>query len=306
MLLHSPPLPLVIDHDDINNDLTADDEEGIMLALRSRNRVRRISLQMPLPSLQKVVMAIDGEFPTLEFLSIEPPAQHTARLSLPPTFEAPQLRHLWLYYFANPIGSPFLTNAVGLVTLFLQWTHMSTYVQPELFLRAISLLPYLEQLEIGFISAVPNIQIKSQLSHTPITIQVTLPNLRRLFFWGNSGYLETLLPHMTTPLLQVLNVHFFNQLSFSVPRLLQFIVSTEYVRFIRARLLFYHEGAFMDLDNSLAGTGQAGLAYFGTRIPCRHLDWQVSSIAQILNDLHQLFTFVGDLILDYREHTLSS
>jgi hypothetical protein len=305
MLLHSPPLPLIIDHDDENDDLTAEDEEGIMLALQHRNRVRFINLRMPVPSLQKLVTAMDGEFPTLELLIIEPPEKQNARLSLPPTFEAPQLRHLWLDYFTSPIGSPFLTSAVGLVTLFLPRNHTSTYVQPEHFLQAISLLPHLERLEIGFISPVSNSEIEGQLSHSPITTQVTLPNLHRFMFWGNSGYLETLLPHMVTPLLQVLVVNFFNQLSFSVPRLSQFILTAEYIRSSFARLLFYHEGVYMDLDNSLAA-GPARLTSFHANIPCRHLDWQVSSVTQILNDLRPLSSSVGELILDYREHVLSS
>jgi hypothetical protein len=110
---------------------------------------------------------------------------------------------------------------------------------------------------------------------------------------------------MVTPLLQVLVVNFFNQLSFSVPRLLQFIITTD-LRFSCATLLFYHEGVSMYLDNPLAGTGLAGLTYFYTNISCRHLDWQVSSITQFLNDLHPLLPSVADLVLDYREHTLSS
>jgi hypothetical protein len=260
---------------------------------------------MPVSTLQRLVMAMDGEFSTLEFLNIEPPEKQNAHLSLPLTFEAPLLRHLWLDCFTNPIGSPFLTSAVGLVTLLLRWIHTSTYVQPEHFLQAISLLPHLQRLGIGFISPVLNSEIESQLSHAPITIQVTLPNLRRFTFWGNSGYLETLLPRMVTPLLQVLAVISFNQLSFSVHRLLQFIITTEF-RFSRATLLFYHEGVLMILHSPLAGTGPAGLTYFDTNITCKHLDWQVSSIAQILNDLHPLLPSVADLILDYRQHTLSS
>jgi hypothetical protein len=110
---------------------------------------------------------------------------------------------------------------------------------------------------------------------------------------------------MATPLLQGLGVNLFNQLSFSVPRLLQFIITTEF-RFSRARLLFYHEGVYMNLTNPLAGTGRAWSNSFHTSIICRHLDWQVSSIAQILNDLRPLLPSVADLILDYREHTLSS
>jgi hypothetical protein len=306
MLMHSPPLPLVIDHDDINMELAGEDEEGMMLALQNRNRVRRINLRMPILSLQKLFMVIDGEFPILEFLIIDTLAKQNAPLSLPPSFEAPQLRHLWLDYFASPIGSPFLTSAVGLVTLYLRWIHTSTFIQPELFLRAFSLLPLLERLEIGFISAVPNSEIESQLLRSPTTIQIIIPNLRQFMFWGNSGYLETLLPHMITPLLEMLITYFFNQLSFSVPRLLQFMITTEYPQFSRARFLFYHEGVYMKLDNPLAGPGPPRLTSFRANITCRHLDWQVSSLAQILNDLRPLFSSVANLILDYREHTLSS
>ena len=305
MLLHSPPLPLVIDHDDMNHDLTAEDEEGIMIALQHRTRVRRISLRMPVTSLQKLVMTIDSEFPTLEFLNIAPPAEPNARLCLPPTFEAPQLRHLWLNYFTNPIRYPFLTCTVGLVTLLLPWTHTSTYVQPDVFLREISLLPHLERLEIGFICAVPNSGIENQVSHTPITTQVTLPNLHQFGYWGNSSYLETLLPHITTSLLQGLNIDFFNQLTFSVPRLLQFMITLEH-RFSRAVLLFYQKGVLMVLDNSLVGTRPAQSTYFQVKITCEHLDWQVSSIAQIFDNLRPLLSSVTDLTLDYREHTLSS
>ena len=302
MLLHSPPLPLIINHDDQDNNVTADDEEGIILALQHRHRVRHINLRIPFSSLHKLVVAIDGKFPTLELLNIDPPAKQNAFLSLPPTFEAPQLSHVWLDCFTSPIGFPFLTSAVGIVTLFLRRTR-TTCVQPELFLRTISLLPHLEQLEIGIISAEPSIEIESQQSHTPITIQAILLNLRRFTFWGTIDYLDTLLPHMTTPLLQWLDVNFFYQLRFSAPHLLQFMITTEYLRFSRATLLFYHEGVFMVLDDPLAETGRVRWTSF--HITCRHLDRQVSSIIQILNDLRPLLSSVADLILDYREHALS-
>ena len=305
MLRNSPPLPLIIDHYDINHGLTPEDEEGMMLALQHRNRVQIINLRIPVPDLQKLVMAMDGEFPILELLNIEAPAKHKARLSLPPTFEAPRLRHLWLDYFTSPIGSPLLTSAVGLASLILRWTDAS-YVQPELVLRSISLLPRLEQLEIGFRSAAPNSEIENQLSHAPIKTQATLPNLRRFRFWGISGYLEALLSHMTTPLLQILSAYFFNQLTFSVPHHLQFMMTTEYLRFSRASLLFYHDGVWMKLDNPPVKTRQARFACFNARISCRHLDWQVSSITQILNDLRPMLSSVADLTLDYRQHTLSS
>src|SRR6266566_5205399 len=72
MLANSPPLPLIIDHilKDQDHDITAEDEEGILLALQHHHRVQRIRLEMPVPSLQKLVTAMDEEFPMLEFLYI--------------------------------------------------------------------------------------------------------------------------------------------------------------------------------------------------------------------------------------------
>jgi len=56
---------------------------------------------------------------------------------------------------------------------------------------------------------------------------VTLPNLRSFAFQGQSAYLEALLAHVTTPLLEKLYICVFGLRALSAPHLLQFIVSTE-------------------------------------------------------------------------------
>ena len=302
MLVHSPPLPLAIIHYNRHYGLTAADEEGIILALQHRNRVQRITLHMSVMSVQKLVTAMDGEFPALKVLDIWPPAQHNTPLTLPPTFRAPQLRLLWLAHCTSPIGSPFLTSAVGLVTLILGWIHPSTYPHPNRLLQSLSLLPQLERLDIGFRSPVPSREIEWQQLQTPITTQITLFNLHRFHFWGISTYLEALLPHMTTPPLKVLSVHFFNQLSFPVPRLLQFMMTTERPRFRTAWLLFCHEAVLVFIYPPV-GTD---FLHFYVQIECKHFDWQASSVIQIFRTLHPLFVSVIDLTLDYRQHTLSS
>ena len=116
MLAHSPSLPLVIDYFDEDDDVTTEDEEGILLALQHRDRVRSIRLQMPVPSLQILTMAMSDEFGTLECLVITPPTKEDTSLVHPKTFQAPRLRHLLLMI---PIGSPLLTTAqaVNLVSL---------------------------------------------------------------------------------------------------------------------------------------------------------------------------------------------
>ncbi len=301
MLAHSPPFPLIIQYKVGDHVLTGEDEEGIMLALQHRDRVCRISLGMPAPSLQKVITAINDEFPILEFLSIAPPTKHNTHLILPSTFQAPQLRILFLDHFASPIGSPLLTTAVGLSILTLLWIHPSTYPHPNQLLQTLSLLPHLEAFDIGFRSPISKRDLEGQLLQSPITTHVTLPNLYRFDFGGVSIYLEALLPRMTTPLLETLIVHFFNQLTFSVPRLLQFMTTTENLSLNSVRFLFHHEAVTVFVYSSV-GTG---VCSFTVDVYCEHLDWQVSSVAQIFNVLNPLFSDVVDLALDYREHTLS-
>jgi hypothetical protein len=136
----------------------------------------------------------------------------------------------------------------------------------------------------------------------PITTHTTLPNLRTFHFGGVAAYLEALLPHMKTPLLDTLRVHFFNQLSFSVPHLHQFVTTTVNLRSSRVEFLFYHKAVAMFMYLSV-GTP---LLTLRIRIGCDHLDWQVSSMARIFNVLGPLFSDVMDLTLNYRNHTLSS
>jgi len=80
------------------------------------------------------------------------------------------------------------------------------------------------------------------------------------------------------------------------------MTTTENLRFNRVEFLFYHEAVVVFVYPSV-GTG---ISSFTLDISCGHLDWQVSSMAQIFNVLNPLFSDVVDITLDYREHTLSS
>ena len=71
LLAHSPCLPLVIDYDDEDRYFSADEEERMIPALRQRDRVHRIRLRMPVSIMQKLIMAIDDEYPILEYLILE-------------------------------------------------------------------------------------------------------------------------------------------------------------------------------------------------------------------------------------------
>jgi hypothetical protein len=200
MLAHSPPLPLVIDY---LCDLIEEEEQEIILALEQRERVRYIHLSMTVLNLQKLIMFIDKEYPTLESLILAPPNEvNYTGLILPKTLQAPHLRHLTLFEVALPTGSRLLITAVGLVTLCLTMTH-PTYIQPAVLLQWLSFLPRLENL---IYLSCPDLfrDVERQPIRTPITTHVTLPNLRSFSVEGASSYLEAFFHRITTPRLEKL------------------------------------------------------------------------------------------------------
>ena len=308
MLAHSPPFPLSIDHFDEYQSLTTEDEEGLFLAFQHRDRVRRIRLMKPVPILQKLIIALDGEFPILEFLLIQhnlyhrPTTQDTTSLNLPETFRAPHLRHLVLKNFTIPIESPLLTSmGKNLITLSLIGIPSSAYFHPNALLQLLSLMHQLETLGIDFNCYVPSRGVERQLLLTPNMARVTLPNLRWFGFRGTSIYLEALLPWVTTPLLKKLQVYLFNQMIYSTSHLREFmstagdlLLKTAAFKFSSNRLnvkSYPHKGAKMyTLDMDLSG---------------KHLDWQVVSAAQVLRTLETVFSAVEHLTLEYNRNFMS-
>ena len=99
MLAHSPPLPLVIAY---LNDFHAsvEVEESVVLALRHRDRIR---LQLPASNFQRLILAIDREFPMLEYLYFA--SRRDTSLIFTKAFRAPHLRpHNDEYRLSNRIA----------------------------------------------------------------------------------------------------------------------------------------------------------------------------------------------------------
>ena len=114
MLAHSPPLPLVIDYIQEYHGIPAEDEQRAILALKQRDRVRRIILELSIANLQKLLVIIKEEYLILEHLTIRHQIKDNRTfLTLPETLEAPHLRHLTLVNFALPIGFRLLATHRG-------------------------------------------------------------------------------------------------------------------------------------------------------------------------------------------------
>ncbi len=296
MLAHSPPLPLVIEYDHEDPDMAAEDEEGFTLAFQERDRVRRVRLRMPVSALQKLTTAINKRYPRLECLIIVPSAEDSSTIfTLPESFEAPHLRHLVLFDFAFSSGSRLLTNATGLVTLALALSNPSTYFQPNVLLQWISSMPQLETLMVTFLFTVPDSDLETQSTHMPITTHITFPDLRWFWFRGVSAYLEAVVPHITTPRLEKLEIFFFKQSIFSVPHLLQFMNETENLKF-RVAEFHFSDGQF-DVEVYPHEDAETYALHLCVTM-CWYFDSQVSSAAQIFNASSQIFSGVEHLTLE--------
>lgn len=293
MLTHSPSLPLIIDYLDGHRSITSEDEEGILLALQHHDRVRRIRLMMPVPALQKIIIALGKRFPMLEYLYVATLTDEIPNLVLPETFQAPQLRHLTLTDFALPITSPSLTTAMGLVTLWLSEIPPSSYFRPSAFLRHFSFMPQLETLGILFHSPAPGHEDEEKLFHTPNSAHLTLLRLHLFAFGGDSTYLEALLPRMAIPALEELQISFFDQQTFSVPHLRQFASARENLTASCASLIFGDENVFMTVYSD----DKYRKEKFYIDVSCGEPYRQVTSAAQIFSALGTILSGVEYLFL---------
>ena len=303
MLEHSPPLPIVIDYPEVIWDITSQDEEGIMLALEHRDRIRRVRFWTSAPKLQKFIMAFETDFPVLEYLIMAHSEVESTALILPETLQAPHLRHILLAGFSISTESQLLTAAVGLVTLTLT-VPLSAYFKPNTLLQRLSFMPQLETVMIDFLSPVPNDVVERQAMHSPSTTHVTLPNLRWFSFRGVSAYLEEIIHRITSPRLEKLSIEFFEEVTFSVSRLLQFMNTTKNLRFNSAKFKFSSDG--VDVEVYPRKDWEPGMYALSFCVRCKHPDRQVFSVAQIFNPLSQILTTVEHLTLEREVHDLLS
>ena len=119
-------------------------------------------------------MAIDEEYPILEYLILASTTSHLRSLAL------------IVFGFLQMI-SRLLTTAVGPRHTLSYHGHPSIYLRPTALLQWLSFVPQLEMLLIHFLSPVPNRGVGGQVIRTPITTHVTLPNLRCFRFFAALG-----------------------------------------------------------------------------------------------------------------------
>ncbi|KAI0265898.1 hypothetical protein BC834DRAFT_969842 [Gloeopeniophorella convolvens] len=289
VLSRSPPFPLVLRY----SIVTPKDEHDVSHLLRQRERVRDVTLQfIPAPALRKLVACMDGQFPLLQSLDVTTRANDEGQI-LPDTFEAPRVSRMHLSNVALPPKLTFLASAVDLTSLQLARIPQSASFDPHRFVEQIPATSRLKHLSIWFLSH-PHPKPDVDQDHRPAR-RKPMVHLVDLQFRGESAYLEALVSLISAPVLRHLNITFFYQPSFSVPHLVEFIGTSDTLRFSESIVQFRTHFGSISLHPRGRADSSRGISI---RVGCKQIEWQVFAASQICHQLESLLNPVQDLVLE--------
>ena len=253
--------------------------DNIIAVLERSDRVCLIELlDIPSFQLEKVSAAMQGPFPELANLNIRSYGELVP--VLPDSLlgrSAPRLQLLQLHGILFPSLPRLLLSATHLINLRLENIPHSGYFSPEALVTALSTLISLGSFKLEF---------QSPLSHPdwvnrrpPPPTRSVLPVLTLLTFKGVSEYLDDLAARIDAPQLDTLYITLFNQIFFDTPHFIQFINHTPKLKALEEAHLTFGDDASISLSSPTPDY-RGSLA---VKIPCRELDWQVSSLEQVCN-----------------------
>ena len=144
-------------------------------------------------------------------------------------------------------------------------------------------------------SGVPLYQLPARSIYSPDVSS----NLKVFSYRGVSAYFEGL-ARIEAPTLSDLDIQFFNQLTSTIPRLLQFMRASEMLRFSAVKIVF--DWDFLDLMASPDPSWhQRSLRL---RVTCTLLDWELASTVHFLDSISPILSCVDVLTLFRVAHNL--
>jgi hypothetical protein len=242
-----PSLPIAI-----RSYLRVDDT--IISALERHNRVRSISFGGERTELDRLVAVMEEPFPVMDLLFLRIDDSLETAPALPNTFlggSAPRLRSFNLRNIPFPTLPRLLLSCNDLVELSLKQIPHSGYISPETMAICISAMASLDHLSIRFKS--PASRPDPRNRHPPPLTRAILPALTKFDFRGT---LEDLVARIDAPLLDSVEITFFNQLVFDIRQFPRFIAyAPELMSCDMAQINIYDdrvEMRFMPRENSLS------------------------------------------------------
>ena len=271
-----PPLPIFVEIPAHLPLHPAPDDDNLITAFEERDRVCVVALHgLMHGQLERFAAVMQEPFPALTHLCLESDSSEVAP-ALPATFmggSAPRLQSLQLKGISFPALPNFTLSPNDLTLLNLHDIPSTGYISPGTMVAFLSTLTSLQFLTIEFKTPILPPDPRSQRVTPPV--RVLLPVLSNFRFKGVSEYLEDTVAQIDTPLLTIFDVVFFNQLTFTIPRLSQFIHRTETIKsYSQLRLTFTSHQV-------LIGFSHGSLHGFSLSILCSPSDWQLLSIVEL-------------------------
>ena len=274
-------------------------KDNIIAALERRDRVFRIDFSdIPSAELDQIVSTMEEPFPALTHLCVHPDdiiwvrtameatVTHVAPLPLPNGFlggSAPRLQELSLQDVPFPALPNLVLSATHFHTLRLLNVPHTGYISPQVMVNFLLALRNLKSLTIAFASpeSRPHQMIPLPLART------ILPSLTNFRFVGASEYLVDFIAQIDTPLLDQLDMTFFSDVIFEIPRLYKFLDRGDGRKpFARAKLRLCRWRAMIFLESS---------SNFKMDIACKVSDWPLESMTQLCDQLIPLLSQVEKL-----------
>jgi hypothetical protein len=267
--------------------------QNIFAALEHRDRISSISVDLTSNSALEALLP--GPFPALTSLHLvssdwRTPAV-TASFLRGPT---PHLRHLCLAAIPFPTLPTLLLSSTNLVTLTLRNVPYSGYISPEAMATCLFALIKLERLELRFQS--PTTPPDPEILHPHTQTHAVLPALTWFDFKGPSQYLEDLVVRIdVAPVLECLQITFFNQPIFRTQNLSQFISGVpKFQALNEPRVVIFGTDIFVAVPSPTRTLGHRVLTM---GIPRR--DCQPPSLAHLFISSLSLFYAVEDLYMTF-------
>ena len=285
-----PPLPLVVDYGGtpMLNPPTLEDEGNIICALEQSDRVSAISLTLTNSLLEKL-STIPEPFLELEELVLL--SQDKLRLTLPSAFRwGARLRTLHVTRIVIPALPRLLSSSTDLVDLQLHEIPIAGCIPPQEFANALSGSSHLRLLSLHFHSLPPR---RNYVGLPPPGHHIVLPALTCLKYRGSSKYLDTFVTRIDAPRLGDIDITFFSQPTMDALQLGHFIerigMSTA---LSEANIQASIHAISISFKNPSTSTS------LRLQIPCKQLDWQLSSMAQVCDQLSPLTVGVQHLVFN--------
>jgi len=245
--------------------------------------------------MERFAAVMQEPFPTLTHLCLE--ADDGATPALPATFmggSAPRLQTIYLKGISFPTLPNFALSPNDLTSLALHDIPSTGYIPPGMMVAFLSTLTRLEYLAIEFKN--PSLPPDPRSQRVTPPVRFLLPVLVNFQFKGVREYLESMVAQIDTPLLVIFRMVFFNQPTFTIPRLSQLIRRTEGIKsYKQLKLIFTNRHVLIEFSHGFFHA-------VSWCILCSPSEWQLSSIAEICSpplclspDVEMLQIFNGEI-----------